>query len=244
VRGLTEHDLLSLCEGNASAEPQRYAAALLSVAAPELAGGGVAELTPGQRDAALVELHLRTFGGGLEGFVRCPECDEALELDLGEERLRELLGARPLLGEHELRTRGYRLRFRAPTCGDLDAAATAESTAGARLVLLRRCVLEATRRGAPVDPDRLPDAVVSALAERLEECDPQAEISLALSCPECGHSWTAGVDVPAFLSAEVDAATRALLDDVHVLARGYGWTENEVLALGRRRRLYVELAPT
>ena len=238
MRGLTEHDLLSLCE----TQDVDGAAALLRLAAPEVASAPPDELTLGWRDAALVDVHLRTFGGALEGFVRCPACDEPLAVELGEEDMRSLLRLRPALGEHELLTRGYRIRYRGITCADLEAAALAGRVGSARTVLLERCVLEAWRGTAPVPVAKLPRAVVSVLADALERCDPQAELSLAIACPACGHEWTAALDVPAFLEAEVDAATRTLLDDVHVLARSYGWTESAVLDLGRRRERYVELA--
>jgi hypothetical protein len=243
VRGLTEYELLPLWEEGEPAGPQQRASALLEFAAPELGPAERARLTVGQRDAALLELHVRTFGGRLEGFVHCPECAEPLEIELGREQLRSVLDARPVLGEQELAHGGYGLRFRPVNCADLDVAASARATADARASLVECCVLESRFEGGPVELSELPEEVIAALAERLAECDPQAEIWLALSCPECGHAWRALVDVASFLWAEVSLAARRLLEEVDALARSYGWTEADVLDLGRRRRaLYLELA--
>jgi hypothetical protein len=237
VRGLVERELLSLWEATA-ADPLVRADALLAAARPELAAAERDALTVGQRDAALLELHALTFGPRLEGFVRCPECDEPLELELDDEQVRSILDGEPALGEQELSLAGCELRFRPLTCGDLAALAGARGRDEARLALVERCVLESS-----VGPAELPEEVLAALAARLESCDPQAEIGVLVGCLACGTEWRALLDISAFLSAGIDAAAPRLLEEVHVLARSYGWSEGEVLALSRpRRELYLELA--
>jgi hypothetical protein len=48
--------------------------------------------------------------------------------------------------------------------------------------------------------------------------------------------------VAALLWVEVEAGAIALVQDVHLLAAAYGWSEAEVLGLGpARRRAYLEL---
>jgi hypothetical protein len=45
-----------------------------------------------------------------------------------------------------------------------------------------------------------------------------------------------------FVWAELEAQAHRLLHEIDVLARAYGWSEPEVLALGERRRAaYVSL---
>jgi hypothetical protein len=243
VKGLAEHELLPLWEEGESAGRLGRAAALLAAAAPDLGAEELGELTVGERDAALLALHARTFAGRLEGFVRCPVCDEALEVELGETHVRAILDKQPQLGEHELAVEGFELRFRPITCADLEAAARAADADAARRVLVERAVVAATRDGEPVEPAALGEEVVTTLAERLVACDPQAEITLAVTCPECEHAWRAVIDVTAFLWSEVSLAARRVFEEVHILAGSYGWTEAEVLALSRRRRrLYLELA--
>ena len=88
----------------------------------------------------------------------------------------------------------------------------------------------------------LPEALAAAVAERMAAADPQAAARVALRCPACAHEWEAPIDAGAFLWAELDAWARRTLHEVHVLASAYGWSEEAILALGPRRRVYLELA--
>ena len=55
-----------------------------------------------------------------------------------------------------------------------------------------------------------------------------------------GHNRHA-FDVPAYLWEELDVRARRLLDEVHALARSYGWAEREILALSEvRRNAYLD----
>jgi hypothetical protein len=142
----------------------------------------------------------------------------------------------------ELEEDGIAVRFRFPNNSDLAAMAGKSSVADARNLLLRRCVLEARLDGAPVDSDALPQQVVSKLAERLAEGDPQADLTLDLKCGECGHPWQIGFDIAAFLWTEIDALSKRLLAEVHILARAYGWSEADVLTMGSpRRHFYLDM---
>jgi hypothetical protein len=109
------------------------------------------------------------------------------------------------------------------TPADLFAAAAAADPAA---VLVARCAPDAA------DPE-------AALAA----ADPGAELLLALSCPGCGCDWQAPLDVAVFLWDELVRLAGAVVRDVDLLARCYGWTEPDVLGLSpARRRCYVELA--
>ena len=91
-------------------------------------------------------------------------------------------------------------------------------------------------------PDRLPAAVLQAVAAAMAAADPQGDVELALRCPACGHVWPAAFDIGSFFWAEVDAWARVLLSEIHTLASAYGWREADVLALSPwRRRCYLEL---
>ena len=93
-----------------------------------------------------------------------------------------------------------------------------------------------------VAADALPDDVASAIAAAMAEADPQAKIDLALDCPACGHAWTNLLDIAGFLWREVDAWARRTLLDIHTLARAYGWSEAQILALTTGRRdLYLAM---
>ena len=83
----------------------------------------------------------------------------------------------------------------------------------------------------------------SRVAAALETADPCIDFALDLRCPACGHAWTTSFDITGYLWEEIDARARRLLDEVHVLARAYGWPEREILGLTEARRAaYLERA--
>src|SRR2546423_9126544 len=85
VRPLSARELLAAWERGARAAPAERALVLL-----DAAGGGDAGTLPvGRRDASLLDVRELTFGSRCEAVVDCPECGEALELelDLGDLRV-------------------------------------------------------------------------------------------------------------------------------------------------------------
>jgi hypothetical protein len=67
-------------------------------------------------------------------------------------------------------------------------------------------------------------------------------VSFDLACPACGHAWHSTFDVGEALWAEVQRAAEQSLLEVDALARAYGWTEAEVMALSPvRRAAYLQL---
>jgi hypothetical protein len=72
--------------------------------------------------------------------------------------------------------------------------------------------------------------------DALEALDPNAELSLSVHCGVCGQHSLAQLDLGVLLWDEIDGHAHALLAEVDTLARAYGWTESEVLALSAARR--------
>jgi hypothetical protein len=108
--------------------------------------------------------------------------------------------------------------------------------------LLDRCVLSCTQRDRAVEVGAWPDAIVDALSNRIESLDPGANVSFALQCPGCGAQWLAPLDCGQLVWQKVQAAAERLLLDIDALARAYGWTEPDVLALSPvRRAAYVQM---
>jgi hypothetical protein len=149
------------------------------------------------------------------------------------------VGAVAALPVHEagtvLRTTvdGEEVAFRLPTSADLLALSGLHPEAARRL-LLARCLEPGSVEPSP--------EVVAAVEAVMEEVAPAGAIDLSLVCPDCGVATVVALDVPGLLWAEVEVCALSLLDDVHVLAREYGWTESEVLALSpQRRAAYLRL---
>ena len=94
--------------------------------------------------------------------------------------------------------------------------------------------------GTSCDVDDLPAHVVQALNERMEELDPHAVIHMNISCPGCEHNWDVLFDIANFLWTEVNDWAERMLQMIHRLAKGYGWSEHEILKLSPvRRQLYL-----
>lgn len=217
--------------------------ALLAASCPEHSVEQLARLPVGERDALLLSQRECTFGGEVVSLADCPRCSLAVELQFQIADVR--VPPAPVPDVITFQTKGYRLRVRLPNGTDLEAAAQVEDEAGAVAELLRRCVLSARRDGQPLAAEELPEHVVEAIEVQLAEADPQADIELALSCPECEHQWLAGFDIGALFWIEVEAWARRALDDVHRLATAYGWREPDVLALSpRRRQHYLDMVGT
>ena len=135
-----------------------------------------------------------------------------------------------------------RLVFRLPHSGDLLAAEACSDVSEARRLLSERCVLEAYRGGEPVPLGQLRDGDIEQLAASMARVDPAVEVRIALSCPACGQGWKQLFDVTTFLELRGRQRAHRLLEEVHQLARSYGWSEHRILAMSdARRRRYLEL---
>lgn len=241
MRAFSDHETLLVWESGLEQHPIDRALTVLGAALPgEKDRNGLAAMSIGQRDGHLLDLREANFGAGASGVAECPGCGELLEwtLDLdevratGEDRSGETVG---------MTVDGYELSYRLPDSTDLAAVVAGGDVAGGQDTLLRRCVLEARRNGERVDPASLPEVVVLGLAAEMEARDPRAETLLDFACPACGSRWQALFDVPAFLWAEIQARARRLLEEIVDLARAYGWSEADILAMSpARRRLYLE----
>lgn len=201
---------------------------------------GLAGLPLGRRDAHLLALHRALDGGALEATARCPDCGESAEfsVDPGELLARGADAAPPA----ELEAAGFVVAWRSPDSRDVAAAAAAGDAAAAERVLLGRCVNAATGPDGYVDWTALPPAARQALARAMADADPLAEVLVDVTCPACGAAFVADLDVAAFVWAELCADAQRLLREIDALARAYGWTEPEVLALDDgRRAAYLEL---
>lgn len=257
--------LLDAWELGRHASPGERGLHLLEVAESPATRETLACWAVGQRDAALLALRERLFGPSLSALVDCPQCGESLEMDFPVSSIVQsgLDGADVLPVPDErskervfvLEAEGYKIRYRLPTAGDLaELGRNGHDAAGHWL--LRRCVVGAERlgEGATAGPDagqgsgaldaagQAWEALEAALGRTAAECDPQAEIELALNCPTCGMRWQSQFDIVGFFWREIDAWAAGVLREVHVLAAAYGWSERDILALSAsRRRHYLDL---
>lgn len=231
--------LLQAWEAGGSCSAAMRALLMLSVASPHASPETLAALSIGQRNADLLSLRARLFGGTMECLTRCPSCSDSIELTFDVDDVRSdhaAAGAvfREAIGEHDV-------TFRIPTSADLFAVEHGFNWTTAEQRLLERCVVTATAPGSGSAVHDLPASVANAIAVRMSEIDPQASIELDVACPSCGTPSRPPFDVAAFLWAEVDIWARQLLQDVHTIASAYSWSESSILAMTpARRQAYLE----
>jgi uncharacterized protein (UPF0212 family) len=239
VSALNSAALLTAWEECATQPALRRALTLLVMARPQTSAEEWSRVSIGERDRTLLRIREELFGSKIEATAECPRCGERLELAFGTHDIWTPEPCLPTPKESlRLEAAGYEVRYRLPTTADLAEMGTMEG----RNALLKRCV-ELARFGAQaIDPEALPDEIVTAVAAGMAEADPQAEVRIALSCPGCSNQWSSVFDIVAFLWGEIEDWAQRLLLEVHALASAYGWSERDIVAMGpRRRRFYLEM---
>ena len=228
MRALAAADMLMLWERGVTRHPIDRAALLAAAARPDLAPDAIADLPLGAVTAGQLGLRTAIFGPRIAGHVDCAHCGDRLELALDAGNLLQpepasLDDTSPRVVEIEGR------RLRAPCLRDLAAVAGETDADQAARKLLELCILSG--EGEPVG-----DGALRAMEDALEAIDPNADLEMELRCDACGHQSVAELDVGALLWDEIAAYAQRLLHEVHLLARAYGWSEAEILALSPARR--------
>ena len=203
-------------------------------------------LSVGDREALLLHLRRLTLGERVTCVLVCPECGEKMDLDLQIGEL--LVSPYPYRGQTHSAEIGdagnsYRVIFRLPNGADQEAVAAtaAQSVNAAAEFVIRRCVEQV----ASIDQENLaelPPVVLRELPPKMAALDPQAELLLNLTCPECAAQFVAPFDTADYICRELAMGERAFYREVHALSWHYHWSEEAVLALSRRKRqLYLDL---
>ncbi len=204
---------------------------------------GALALTVGMREKLLLLLRRRAFGERIEAIASCPACDETLDLDLATGELIETPGDDEAAAEVELEAEGasWRAVLRPVTGADQKAALDAPDPAA---FLLGRCVTSLVREDGVAWPVAELSAELGALLDQaLRRLDPLAEIRLDLTCPACGHGFSAPFDAAAHFFAELAAEADLILREVMAIGSTCHWSEGEILGLPRpRRRAYAALS--
>ncbi len=238
--------LLDAWEHGRDASPGERGVILLGVAHPEAPLSALSDWPVGRRDAALLAFSERLFGPRLPAQAHCPRCAALLELEVDVARLAAVV-PRELADPFVFRSAGFRVTYRLPNAGDLAAlgrrTTDRDDAAPTNRWLLDRCIV-AVEHGEATDdaepdaqaPAEIAAALESELTETIAAADPLAEIALELACPDCAAAWSAPFDIVRFLWSEVDAWAARILDEVHILASHYGWSEADILALSPQRR--------
>jgi hypothetical protein len=237
---LAEHEDL-----DASAVSELLASAISRI-------GGYRDITPehtaalsrGDRDYAIMQLRRSLFGDNLDLVVTCanPSCREDADLrlqvaDLAPEPASaapEIIRADTALGL---------VLLREPTGAD-DEAVAGRPQAEASAMLWSRLILDLAGTGSVTENGwkELDASVRHNVALALADGQSGPSLAFTAPCPSCGAWMEIELDAPMLLAAELGVATERLFAEVHLLAYGYHWSQDEILSLPREHRWrYLEL---
>lgn len=227
MRSLDEQVALALVEQGSRLAPLDRAV-LLAATLDGLSAADAAALPVDRRDRLLLDARIARFGRDIGFFVRCPHCGEGNEAEFD---LALLPDAAPAHGvAMQVGTREIWLR--APS-----SAAIARAVRTARTDAL---LAEIAGDAVPIDDPDLGREIEHALPAAF----PLFDIRFALSCSGCETAFDTRFDIVPWLWREIEEIAAQAIDSVDRLARAYGWTEREILALSpaRRRRYLAKLA--
>ncbi|MBO9621266.1 MAG: hypothetical protein J7500_01005 [Sphingomonas sp.] len=220
---LDEHVALALIEQGSRLAPLDQAV-LLAATLDGVSAAAAADMPVDRRDRLLIDARMATFGRQIGFFARCPHCGEGNEADFDLGALPEAAPAQGVAA----RVGGREVLLRAPT-----SAAIARAVLAARPDLLIDEIA-----GGDADPDdpEWREAVERALAGAF----PLLDIRFELTCSGCETMFDTRFDIVPWLWREIESIAARTIDTVDRLARAYGWTEREILALSPARRgLYL-----
>lgn len=205
----------------------------------------IRSLTIGDREALLLHLRRLSFGDQLQCVLACPapECGEQLDVELSVKDLLVPVEDSPQSQAEFglLEDAGGPVRFRLLTGGDQEAAArVAVSDVEAAGDWLLQTSLQTANLPEDLSATEFTERLGAQVAERMKQLDPQAEITLNVTCSICSHTFAVLFDAASYLFKELEADIRTLYREVHLLAFHYHWSLAEILGLGgqvRRRFL-------
>lgn len=223
--------LLEVWERGVRRHPLDRALLLLSLAEPGIAPEHLADLPISRRNASIMALRTAWLGNPLPVWCDCQSCGERMELTIDARALPP-----PPARDTQVEIDG--MRFLPPTSRQLAALLqTPDAETAARILLAASAE---SPQHLPTEQPAL-QTLLDAVDAALEEADPWLDISLAVNCPACSTPAQPSLDVAAIVWDELDAIARRLLDEVHLLARSYGWSEHDILGLSEHRRAaYLE----
>ena len=205
----------------------------LALALDRLAGAAatpprVADLCVADRQFLMRELerHFGYSGGWFQ--AKCGQCGVPFDfhLDYAELPVREAGEGYP---QARVELNGRPLRLRLPTGADQEILADLPEEA-ARSWLLRQLAIG---EASPQSP-----AAVATAEAALESIAPGIVLRLQTTCPECGGGNEVELDPYRVLARGSDP----LLQEIHLIAAHYHWSEAEILDLPRsRRQRYLQM---
>ena len=243
MRPLSAAELLSVWERSMDLSLLRKTLLLLDLACPEMDESEITLFSIGERDARLFKIREWMFGSRFRNTIDCPQCGRAMEWEMNTEDFNlAVIPDKWAPEEYELNVNDFSIRFRLPNSQDISEILLPGTSNQESDHLLQNCILEIKQKNRKYSQKTLPEKVSKALASKIEELDPAADIRIGISCPDCSHKWEAPFDIMSYLWSEINNWAQRMLQDIYLLAKTFGWAERDILNMdATRRQLYVEM---
>lgn len=187
----------------------------------------------------MFEIRKQLFGSELRNVTTCPHCSQKIEWQTSVESL--CIQKSDLIWEKkplQMTFQGQQVSFRIPNSADILEILEIENPDLRQMVLLEKCLSDSSL--PTLSTEHWPKSLTEAVIQKMEESDPQANISMDINCPDCGHRWASCFDIMRFLWSEIDNWAKKLIQDVSIIAVNFGWSEHDILCMSRfRRNLYI-----
>ncbi len=187
------------------------------------------DLPIGTRDKKLLTIRSHLFGTQCDAVAKCTGCGSTMEYAVNLDAFIAL----PCDDEvFQIDYGGQRLSFRGPSTRDLmETAGTMNDNPYAALIHRLRLAPERDR-----DQPVVNDALISAVNTHLEEKLKISDIVIRGRCSECDGQMEYQFDIVQVLYRDVTHAAAQIIEEIHILATWYGWTEEQILSIPRQRR--------
>lgn len=182
----------------------------------------------------LIAITIRTRGHRLVLLSRCrnEDCAETFEIPLDLRMFQQRASDRTT----EIVIDDHAVCLHLPTGEDQRRWYAQAETVDA--VLMAKQLVLTVDGIKPAENWRMPAAWVEAIGEQLEDLDALTVLQLKTNCPACGQMLALELDLEQQLLSELALCQRRMLNDIHLLASAYHWSEKDIMDLSPSRRSY------
>lgn len=241
MKYISDQSLLSVWEFGLNHSVLETNLVLLSYAYPSYDFDQIASFSIGERDARLLFIRKKLFGQILQNTSNCTACGQKIEWETSVDELElQSINEEARLSPIDLNYKKRQISFRLPNSKDILELKDQDNMAIQEQQLIRNCIVASTLTSKQIE--NIPKDLKNKIVQKMEEIDPQANIVMNLSCPECENTWNANFDIVQYLWTELNDWAVQLMQDVYVLASNFGWAEQDILEMNRfRRGLYLAM---
>lgn len=195
----------------------------------------------GERDARLLRIRERHFGPVFQNISNCSACGEKIEWEnLVDDLMFQEINDDVEIESLSLDYDDHQISFRLPNSQDVLEVINLPNIYEQEDQLIQKCLVKSTLSNNHFED--IQKDIKDELLLKMEEHDPQANIIMNLSCPECKNEWKSTFDIMEYLWTEINEWGIQMMKDIYLLAQNFGWSEKAILEMSRfRRNLYINM---